>query len=167
VVGFGIQRFSSFDPDEPANAVLSRPPLFDAPQLGLMGASAMEIAIATRALYGEAPSLNRIYFSAAAEASGEQALELWLRCLQTGDQMAHFALGYTLFDLERFQEAYRHLRYYCEVAPAGSWNWCWFGRAAAAIGETGEARAAFERAIELERNGDAETDALEQLQLLR
>ena len=65
--------------------------------------------------------------------------------------MAHFALGYTLYDLGRFHEAYRHLRYYAELAPAGSWNWCWYGKAAQAIGEIDEARAAYRRAIELER----------------
>ena len=33
--------------------------------------------------------------------------------------MAHFGLGYTLYDLGRFQEAYRHLRHYTEIAPHG------------------------------------------------
>lgn len=49
--------------------------------------------------------------------------------------MAHFALGYTLYELERYHEAYRHLRYYAQIAPAAPWNWCWFGKAAAAVGE--------------------------------
>ena len=36
------------------------------------------------------------------------------------------------------------------IAPAGSWNWCWYGKAAQAIGEIDEARRAYRRAIELE-----------------
>ena len=76
--------------------------------------------------------------------------------------MAHFALGYTLYDLGRYHEAYRHLRYYAQIAPAHPWNWCWFGRAAAGIGELGEARSAYERAIEL-GDGEDETDATDLL----
>jgi Flp pilus assembly protein TadD len=80
--------------------------------------------------------------------------------------MAHFGLGYTLFDLGRHHEAYRHLRHYTEIAPAGAWNWCWLGRAAEAIGEVAEARAAYERAIALSEEGDYDTDAAELLAAL-
>ncbi len=34
--------------------------------------------------------------------------------------MAHFALGYTLYELGRYHEAYRHLRYYAQIAPASA-----------------------------------------------
>ena len=138
-------------------------PRFDAPVLGLRAVPAGEIVLAARALFGEQSSINRHFFSAAINAEGEDALGLWLACLQAGDAMAHFGLGYTLYDLGRFQEAYRHLRHYTEIAPCGSWNWCWLGKAAEAIGETAEARAAYERAIELESNGDQESDASELL----
>jgi hypothetical protein len=47
-----------------------------------------------------------------------------------------------------------------------AWNWCWFGRAAHAIGELDEARAAYERAMELETEGDEETDTAELLEAL-
>lgn len=73
--------------------------------------------------------------------------------------MAHFALGYRLFDLERYEEAYRHLRYYAEIASHHPWNWVWFGKAAETLGAIGEAREAYERAIELEEAGGDETDA--------
>ena len=49
-----------------------------------------------------------------------------------------------------------------ELAPAGSWNWCWYAKAAQAIGEIEEARAAYLRAIELEP-ADQETDAADLL----
>ncbi len=80
--------------------------------------------------------------------------------------MAHFGLGYTLYELERFPEAYRHLRHYTEIAPCGSWNWCWLGKAAEAIGETAEARTAYECALELECNGDQVSNARELLEQL-
>ena len=89
-------------------------------------------------------------------AEGEAALADWLDCLEAGDCMAHFALGYTLYDLGRYHEAYRHLRYYAELAPAGPWNWCWYGKAAEAIGEYGEAQTAYRRAIAIERDQVAE-----------
>jgi ADP-ribosylglycohydrolase/serine/threonine protein phosphatase PrpC len=69
--------------------------------------------------------------------------------------MAHFALGYTLLELDRPQEAYGHLRHYTEIAPMGAWNWCWYGQAAEALGELAEARRAYGRAIELDDDGSA------------
>jgi Flp pilus assembly protein TadD len=50
----------------------------------------------------------------------------------------------------RHQEAYRHLRYYTEISPELTWTWCWYGRAAEALGLDGEARSAYRRAVELE-----------------
>jgi hypothetical protein len=107
-------------------------------------------------------------FSAAVDSQDTDphaALGLWLSCLEAIDSRAHFALGYTLYELDRHREAYRHLRYYTHIAPAAPWNWCWFGKAAAAIGELGEARFAYERAIELSGDAD-ETDAAELLRQL-
>ena len=48
---------------------------------------------------------------------GEKALNVWRCCLEAGDSMAHFAIGYTLYELERYREAYGHLRHYAELAP--------------------------------------------------
>jgi hypothetical protein len=98
-VGFGIDDLSSFDPDSAEYAPIWSPPRFDAPQLGLTAATAGEIVVATCSLYGQEPSLNRIYFNLAAGEQGDDALSLWLACLQTGDAMAHFGLGYTLYEL--------------------------------------------------------------------
>jgi Flp pilus assembly protein TadD len=83
-----------------------------------------------------------------------------------GEPEGHFALGYTLCELERFHEAYAHLRLYTELCPKNSWAWCWFGKACVGKGELGEARRAFERAIELEDVGSFETSAQEQLDAL-
>lgn len=163
-IGFKVLGFSEFDAEADEVAAIWSRPRFDAPQVGLRDASAGEIVLAARSLYGtERSSLNRVIFDDAAGRSGANALTAWTACLQAGDCMAHFALGYTLLDSGRNHEAYRHLRYYTEIAPAMPWSHCWLGRAATAIGELGEARAAFERAIELTAAGGPETDAPELL----
>src|SRR2546430_1775116 len=87
----------------------------------------------------------------------------WLIALEYGDQMAHYGLGYTLLALDRPREAYGHLRFYTELSPANAWAWCFLGRACEAIGETAEARAAYERAVELGEDTDA-TDRLTELE---
>ena len=162
-VGFKILDFSEFDPEDPEVAEIWDNPRFDVPVLGLSGATAGETVLAARSLFGNQSTVNRQFFDAATNAEGERALSLWLSCLQSGDAMAHFGLGYTLHELGRYPEAYRHLRYYTEIAPCGSWNWCWLGKAARDVGEIGEARVAFERALELEREDGQETDARELL----
>jgi len=160
-IGFKIIEFSEWDLTAVDVEELWYGPRFHVPQLGLDSSSVGEIVLATRALYGELPSANRLYFSeAVSEKNRYQALRDWLTCLQTGDAMAHFGLGYTLYDLGRFHEAYRHLRYYTEISPVNHWAWMWLGRAAQAIGEFGEALAAYERAIALDDDGDSEASDL-------
>lgn len=165
-IGFRVQEYSRFDPEAHEVTRIWQEPLFHVPQLGLPEASAGEIVLAARGLYGTGPSLNRFLFDDATRRGGPAALRAWLTCLQSGDSMAHFALGYTLYEEGRFHEAYRHLRYYVGIAPAHPWNHVWFGKAAAAIGEAGEARRAYERAIELTDAGAEETDAPELLSRL-
>ncbi len=166
VVGFKVQEFSEFDLDNSDVAEIWEAPLFDAPQLGLTNASAGEVAVAARAFFGGESSFNRQAFSVGTSEKGEEALETWRICLQAGDTMAHFALGYTHFELGNFQDAYRHLRYYTEIAPAGPWNWTWFGRAAEAVGQSAEAADAYRRAIALTEEGEDTTDARERLDAL-
>lgn len=166
LLGFKVLDFSQFDPQAEDADEIWLSAQFDAPVLGLSTASAGEIVLAARALFGTESSVNRQFFDAALAAEGQEALGLWRACLQAGDAMAHFGLGYTLYDLGRLQEAYRHLRHYTEIAPCGSWNWCWFGKTAEALGETVEARGAYRRAIELGRDGGHETDAPELLEAL-
>jgi tetratricopeptide (TPR) repeat protein len=166
IAGFHLARFSELDLDDPGVGELWTGPRFDAPLLGLTDLSAAEIALAARTHFAGRDSLNRFYFNQAVHLEGEEALRVWLACLETGDSMAHFALGYTLYELGRFRHAYRHLRHYTEIAPDQAWNWSWFAKAAAAIGELEEARRACERAIELTEAGSDETDAPELLAAL-
>lgn len=166
-VGFTIRSLAAFDDEARDVDAVWNGPRFHVPQAGLTAASVGEIVLAARSLFGDEPSVNRRYFSAAVNAERpEEALTFWRQCLQAGDCMAHCALGYTLYRLGRFHEAYGHLRYYAGIAPGGPWNWCWYGRAAEAIGEIEEARTAYRRALALEAEGGEETDAAELLEAL-
>lgn len=162
-LGFEALGFSDLDPEDPSLAEIWEGPRFDAPQLGLSDATAGEIIVAARTFFGGRDSVNRVYFERGCRTEGEEALANWQTCLEAGDAMAHFALGYTLYELGRHREAYRHLRHYTEIAPAEGWNWCWYGKAAEALGELEEARAAYHRALELEQKGGQETEAEELL----
>lgn len=166
IVGFAIEDFPQFDEDDAEVSAIWGDPRFDVPVLGLTDASAGEIVLAARSHFNGHDSINRSIFGMAADVEGEVAVERWRHCLEAGDSMAHFALGYTLLELGKNAEAYRHLRHYTEIAPMGSWNWCWYGRAAEAIGELSEARTAYLRAIELEAEGGEATDADERLAAL-
>lgn len=163
-IGFVIDEFSTFDPD--AVPDIWKPPHFEAPQLALPPTCAGEIVLAARSFYGTTPSLHRVFFEASIDMDGEDALTSWTSVLHTGDSMAHFALGYTHFELGNFHDAYRHLRYYKGIAPAQPWTHCWFGKAADALGEIDEAIEAYRHAIELTDSGAEETEAPQLLEEL-
>lgn len=167
-IGFRVNDFDSFDPEaEGFEALWSDTPRFDVPQLGLRDASAGEICLAARAFLGDDPTLNRCYFDQAVAAGDRAAAaEAWRLCLESGDPMAHYGLGYTLHDLGDLRGAYRHLRAYAEITPDNAWAWCWLGRACLGLGEIDEARRALETAVELEEHGGDETDAPELLKEL-
>ncbi len=161
--GFHVHHFDEFDPYAPEVEAIWDGPRFAAPLLGLDAATAGEVIVAARAHLGDEPTINRVYFGSATNTRGDEAIGFWRCCLEAGDGMAHFALGYTLLELGRHREAYAHLRHYAEIAPYGPWNWCWLGRAAAAIGERVEAERAYRRALELTARGGQATDAAERL----
>lgn len=163
-VGFVIDDFSSFDPESVPE--IWEPPHFEAPQLALPPTSAGEIVLAAKTFYGRSPSLHRVAFAESTGMEGEDALASWTSVLQMGEPMAHFALGYTHFELGNFHDAYRHLRYYRGIAPAQPWTHCWFAKAADALGETGEAIEAYRDAIALTEAGSEETEAPELLEEL-
>lgn len=155
-IGFKVLDFSKFDPESPEVEEIWEEPRFDVPVVGLKDATAGEIVLAARPFLGGHSTINRVYFNAAMQTEGEEAEELWRYCLQSGDLMAHYSLGYTLYELERYREAYRHLRAYTELVPADGWAWCWLGKACEAMGELDEARTTYEKAIEMDGEG---TDA--------
>ena len=164
MIGFVVNGFAAYE-------ILDRPPecptvRFDVPVLGLEQATPLEIIVSARATFGagDCPTSSlRPGGELAGSGGGGGA---WRVCSTTGNLKAHFGLGYTLWELGRFQEAYRHLRFYTELTPRNSWAWCWLGKACVSLGLDAEARAAFERAIELEEAGSFETDADELLAAL-
>jgi len=160
VVGFVVRELARFDPEAPSVGRIWREPLFDAPQLGLRNVSAGEICLAAKPFLGGRSTVNRDLFDKALAArTREETAGWWFLCLQAGDAMAHYGLGYTLLDLGRTREAYRHLRAYTETAPLNAWAWCYRGKAAEAIGDPDDARTSYRRAIALEREGGETTDA--------
>lgn len=154
VVGFVVSGLREFDPTRYPR--LFSGPRFDAPLFALNGATAGEIVLAAQARLRDEPTTNRILFHQATAAEPPQAEGFWRQCLECGDSMAHYGLGYTLLALERPRDAYGHLRYYTQLAPTNAWAWCWLGQACEALGELTDARAAYRRAIEL---GETDADA--------
>lgn len=160
-LGFRVNEFSEFDPEHANVRVIWEGPRFDAPQLGLKDATAGEVVVAAREFFGESSSINRLYFDRAVALSEEpeEAEFFWRWCLQAGDVMAHYGLGYTLLQLDRPRDAYRHLRAYTEIVPSNAWGWCYRGQACEAIGDFVEARQCYKEAVSLEDRGGEETDA--------
>lgn len=163
ITGFVVRESAEFDLlDHEHVEELWKGPRFRVPVLGLTDASVGEILLAIRGRFvpGE-PTADALHFHAAIrETDPEHAVAKWQLALEAGDMKAHYALGYTLCELERYREAYNHLRHYTELAPNNPWAWCWYGRAAAACDLPGEARAAYKQAIAIDPD---ETDADELL----
>lgn len=160
-IGFKIVDFSVFDPS--GLPAVFEGPRFDVPALGLRAVSAGECALALPTFLGGQSTLDRRLFDAAMEASGEQAVHLWLATLQAGNCMAHYGAGYSLLDVGEPRAAYRHLRAYTELVPNDAWAWAFRAKAAAAIGEVREAAACCREAMRLEEVYDEATDAAELL----
>lgn len=159
-VGFRVMHASAIEDED--HEEIWNGPRFHVPVLALEDASIGEIVLAAHGQYRSQVSLNRACFTSAVSARGTEALRYWRACLDAGDGMGHFGVGYTLYDLGHFHEAYKHLRYYAHLSPMDAWNWSWLAKAALAIGETEEARSACLRALELE-DEDEPTDASELL----
>jgi tetratricopeptide (TPR) repeat protein len=167
ILGFRIDDFCEWLPSDEEERAIREAGRFDVPLLVLRGAGALRIAREAGKFFGEHNSLNRDFFDRATEAGAggeyEQELYWWRCCLQAGDPMAHFGLGYTLCDLGRYREALPHLRHYTRIAPRGPWNWVWLGRCQSGLGRFGDARDSYRRAIALSEAGAEETDAPELL----
>lgn len=168
VFGFVARGCSDLDLHDTTCSVLWTGPRFDVPQLGLSDAPAGGVIAVAIAYFDGRNSLNRaLFLSATHQDDDREALRMWSALLEAGDPLAHYGLGYTLHALGQHRAAYKHLRHYSEIAPECAWVWCWYGRAAEAVGELEEARSAYAHAIWLEDNDpDTETDAEERLEEL-
>ena len=166
VTGFVVRAYNDADdPFDPEDDVFWQGPRFDVPVLGLTQATAGEVILAVQGRFeDDEPTADAMHFHLAiAEDDPAQAVGQWRLALEAGDMKAHFGLGYTLCALERYREAYDHLRRYTELVPTNAWAWCWLGQACEGLGELTEARAAYARAVE---EGEEETDAAERLEEL-
>ena len=169
VIGFMIDGPHGFDPEDLNAGQIWDSPRFTVPVLGLTDACVGEIVLVVQSRYAEhEPTTDSFFFYMAVNAAHEDddpelAEGYWRMALEAGDMKARFGLGYTLFHLKRFREAYDHLRIYTELTPHNGWAWCWLGRACQELGETHEAAGAYRRAVELEQEGSYETDADERL----
>ena len=137
IVGFAVTELSAFDPED--HLELWAAPLFDAPVFGLRAVPAGAVVLAAKARLLEESTVNRAFFDAATGTKGDEAVALWRQCLESGDSMAHYALGYTLLELGRARDAYGHLREYTELCPWNAWAWCFLGQACQALGELTDA----------------------------
>jgi hypothetical protein len=73
-IGFKVVEFSQFDPDDATVSEIFGGPLFDAPTLGLRDVSAGEIVLAAVPFVDGTSTVDRLFFTDAIAAEGEQAL---------------------------------------------------------------------------------------------
>jgi tetratricopeptide (TPR) repeat protein len=161
-VGFKVRQLSRLDVE--SLAALWEPPKFMVPMPALSEASAGEVILAARARFGDRPTISHEFFARAAEASGEEALDLWLCCLEAGGSVAHWGVGARLYELGRYGEVYRHLCCYTEISPELSRGWWWYGRAAEALGRDSEALRAYRKAVPFEQLEGEEAGAADWLE---
>lgn len=171
LIGFVIDNFESFDPasiEEIWESEIFDVPAFDVPILGLESAAAEAISTLSAVVFAGISTIDADYFHRAVEVTdqGEEKVKRWRSCLAAGTLKAHFGLGYSLCEVERFHEAYTRLRRYTELVPRNSWAWCWLGDACVGCGDLDEARQAYDQALRLERVGSFETNAEERLAAL-
>ncbi len=176
VIGFTVDEPSAIDVAALESAEVWAGPRFDVPTLGLTGATVAEILLAVGARFEDGePTAGALHFHLAigdAVEDGEESSDLdttigqWQLALEAGEMKALFGLGYTLVGAGRPREAYDALRRYTELTPHNAWAWCWLAQACSAMGDVAEARSAFERALECEREGSFETDAADLLEEL-
>ena len=77
--------------------------------------------------------------------------------------MAHFGIGYTLCDLDRYREALPYLRHYARIASHGPWSWVWLGQMPVGSRAGSSRRGVLPAATALSEAGAEETDAPELL----
>jgi hypothetical protein len=107
---------------------------------------------------------DRVLFDAAADTRDPQeALELWEACLGQDNELARYALGYTLLGLGRACEAHKHLRRYSALVRRNAWAWCYLGRASEELDDLEGAEYAYRQALEATAAGSFETDAAPRL----
>ena len=96
-VGFIFGGLSEFDFEAPENAAVWSGPRFDVPAFGIERGTIGLIGATARMVLGTLRTPDRVLFDAAVSAPDPaSALPLWEECLAEGNELARYALGYTL-----------------------------------------------------------------------
>jgi ADP-ribosyl-[dinitrogen reductase] hydrolase len=163
-VGFWVGGLSEFDFEAPENRAVWTGPRFDVPALGIEEGTIGLIAATARLTLGSLRTPDRVLFDAAVQTKNRaEALELWQACLAEGNELARFAVGYTLVELGRAEEAHEHLKRYSAYARRNAWAWCWLGQACEALADWEGAEYAYRQALDAAAAGSFDTDAADRL----
>ena len=166
-VGFVFGGLAEFDFEAPENAAVWSGPRFDVPAFGIERGTIGLIGATARMVLGTLRTPDRVLFGAALSAPDPaRALPLWEECLAEGNELARYALGYTLLELDRPREAHEQLRRYSALVRRNAWAWCYLGQACERLEDWEGAEYAYRQAIEATAGGSFDTDAPELLSAL-
>lgn len=165
--GFVFDNLSTFDFEAAENAVVWTGPRFDVPALGVEQGTIGLVAATARLVLGELRTPDRVLFDAATRAHGyAEALPLWEACLDEGNELARYALGYSLLALSRPREAHEQLKRYSALVRRNAWAWCYLGQACEQLEDWEGAEYAYRQSLEATAAGSFDTDADERLAAL-
>jgi tetratricopeptide (TPR) repeat protein len=165
--GFIFGKLSVFDFEAPASSVVWSGPRFDVPALGVEQGTVGLVAATARLVLGELRTPDRVVFDAAVRTEDSiEALTLWEACLDEGNELARYALGYTLLALGRAREAHEQLKRYSSLVRRNAWAWCYLGQACEQLEDWEGAEYAYRQALESTDAGSFDTDADERLAAL-
>jgi len=165
--GFIFGKLSEFDFEAPANAVVWTGPRFDVPALGVSRGTVGLVAATARLVLGDMRTPDRLLFDAAVRTEdASEALSRWEACLAEGNELARYALGYTLLALDRSREAHEHLKRYSALVRRNAWAWCYLGQACENMEDWEGAEYAYRQALEAPAAGSFDTDAADRLDAL-
>ena len=163
-VGFIFGGLSEFDFEAPENAAVWSGPRFDVPAFGIEQGTIGLIGATARMVLGTLRTPDRVLFDAAVSAPDPaSALPLWEECLAEGNELARYALGYTLLALDRPREAHEQLKRYSALVRRNAWAWCYLGQACERLQDWEGAEYAYRQALEATASGSFDTDAAELL----
>lgn len=166
-VGFILGPLSEFDFEAPENAAVWTGPRFDVPALGVEHGTVGLVAATARLVLGDLRTPDRVLFEAAVRAEDpNEALALWEACLEEGNELARYAVGYTLLTLGRPQEAHEQLKRYSALVRRNAWAWCYLGQTCEQLDDFEGAEYAYRQALGATAAGSFETEAADFLAAL-
>ena len=163
-VGFIFGGLSQFDFEASENSAVWSGPRFDVPAFGIERGTIGLIGATARMVLDTLRTPDRVLFDAAVSAPDPaSALPLWEECLAEDNELARYALGYTLLALDRPREAHQQLKRYSALVRRNAWAWCYLGQACERLEDWEGAEYAYRQALEATASGSFATDAAELL----